>query len=973
MKFVKSTLWKGTLLVWLLVASTLPAVAQGVGAIGGTVTDASGGSLPGATVTLTSAQGTVGGNQETVADERGAYQFTRLVPGSYTVRASLQGFGSRQQPNITVNADATSRADLRLEVGALEETLTVTGEAPLLDTTNALRQTVISREELSAMPNRTDIWSMARIVPGIVMNNIDVGGTERFFQGFATARGRNTENKTLVDGTDISSMTARGTTNMIYPDPHAFEQTSIVVGAGTAEFFAGGVTFNMTTRSGGNQFHGGANIHATTPYLAKSRNVSPELRDQLLRNVPARVLAANPGISVSPDIQKDVDMGGWLAGPIVRDRLWFAGTFRDQRLDRYVIGNYDPSGQQVLDDNVMWTTSAKVSWQLSKAAQLSYFNNTQYKLIGHRAAGTFFDSKATQYNYKYPTINQAKFTAPVGSNMAVDFVYSRFRADDVFGSQPDVGPGDVATFDTTTQALGNALATYNVNRMTRETVKGNFNWFRGRHDLKVGYEFQYNTRDVKVWSTSGLRANFANGVPASVNTYLVSVTAVDDPDGSDVPWLYSPRERVQGAFVQDRWSPHSRLTMNLGLRLDTQSSSLGDTCRPDTVFLPGQCYPGLDAPSFRDFAPRFNAVWDVAGDGLMALKFAVNRYNQPIAVSIVERLNPLAGGNNLGQASSVTDQRQWLPQSRCNDPGVLGCDRNGDLIPQLSEIGPSPGYVLQGVNAFYGDDLKREVSNEYSVEFQRQLPQEIVVSAGFVRSETRQNIGSRNTAAPPSTWIGPITVTEAVSRQSVQVWNRGTAATAFLNYNDPGLDLTYHGVDLTVNKRMSRRWSMTGGATFGRARVKSRGGNRNDPNAFLNAYDTGVPFGDRPWSYRASGVYMLPYDVSASGTWQYMIGAPETTTVLVTNQTIALAQGNQSVVVAPVGSVRLPNVASLDLTFRKRFVVGNGKTISPRLDIFNATNQSTISGWISQLGPNYHNPSDVQRGRLIKFELAYDF
>ena len=166
------------------------------------------------------------------------------------------------------------------------------------------------------------------------------------------------------------------------------------------------VVFNMTTRSGSNAFHGGANIHGTTPYFAKSRNVSPELEAQLLRNVPLRALAANPDISVSPDIQKDVDIGGWLAGPIMRDRLWFAATWRDQRLDRYVIGTYDPSGQQVLDDNVMWTTSAKISWQVNRVAQLSYFDNLQDKLIGQRAAGTFYDSLATQYHYKFPRASQ---------------------------------------------------------------------------------------------------------------------------------------------------------------------------------------------------------------------------------------------------------------------------------------------------------------------------------------------------------------------------------------------------------------------------------------------------------------------------------------------------------------------------------------------------------------------------------------
>jgi hypothetical protein len=129
--------------VWL--CTVVPAASQGVGAIGGSVSDTSAAMLPGAVVTLSSPQGTLGANQQTVTDERGAYQFLRLVPGTYTVKAELQGFRPAEQRNIIVNADQTSRADLRLEIGSLEEGVTVTGEAPLLDTTSALKQTVISR------------------------------------------------------------------------------------------------------------------------------------------------------------------------------------------------------------------------------------------------------------------------------------------------------------------------------------------------------------------------------------------------------------------------------------------------------------------------------------------------------------------------------------------------------------------------------------------------------------------------------------------------------------------------------------------------------------------------------------------------------------------------------------------------------------------------------------------------------------
>ena len=210
------------LALWFVTGSALPSGAQGVGAIGGTVMDPSGAVLPGASVTLANAQGTVGGSQETVTDARGAYQFLRLVPGTYSVRAQMQGFRPVQQPNIVVNADSTARADMRLEIGTLEEGIIVSGDAPLLDTTTALKQTVITREELQALPNRTDVWSIARVLPGVVLNKIDVGGTEAFLQSTATVRGSSTENKSMIDGMDMSSLTGNGTGVVLYLDPFAF-------------------------------------------------------------------------------------------------------------------------------------------------------------------------------------------------------------------------------------------------------------------------------------------------------------------------------------------------------------------------------------------------------------------------------------------------------------------------------------------------------------------------------------------------------------------------------------------------------------------------------------------------------------------------------------------------------------------------------------------------------------------------------
>ncbi|MGE3512320.1 MAG: carboxypeptidase-like regulatory domain-containing protein, partial [Vicinamibacterales bacterium] len=176
------------LAVWLLGLVPIPAGAQGVGGIGGSITDESGAALPGVTVALAN-PGVIGGDQQTVTDARGAYQFSRLVPGTYEVRAALEGFRTAVQQNVVVNSDATARVDIRLVIGALAESVTVSGQAPLLDTTRTLRQTVMTRETLDVLPSRSDIWAIGRTAPAVVMNKYDVGGSEMFSQSFAEVYG----------------------------------------------------------------------------------------------------------------------------------------------------------------------------------------------------------------------------------------------------------------------------------------------------------------------------------------------------------------------------------------------------------------------------------------------------------------------------------------------------------------------------------------------------------------------------------------------------------------------------------------------------------------------------------------------------------------------------------------------------------------------------------------------------------------
>jgi hypothetical protein len=950
-----------SLFVVCLLGAAWPAMAQGVGAIGGSVSDASGGVLPGVTVTLNNAQGSVGGRQETTTDDRGTYQFLRLVPGSYIVKAELQGFRPAEQRNIVVNADVTARADLKLEIGTLAEGVTVTGEAPLLDTTSALRQTVLSRDLVNSMPNRFDVWSVAKVIPAVALSKVDVGGSEAFLQSSVTVHGSSSEGGYFIDSMDVGQLDANGAGAVMYLDPYAFQENNYSVGgAGTATSSRGGLQINMITRTGTNQLHGGALFTGANRGMG-SANYSSALKAQILAAVPASALAANPNITPGADILHITDAGAWVAGPVIKDKLWYSFSWHDQRLNQYLLGNYNANGTQVLDDNVMWTTSAKAAWQVTKNAQLSYFNNLQYKYIGHRnGGGTFADSAARNHNFKYPDVHQAKFTSPIGTKMVADISYNRLRADDNFGQEPQVASDAISRFDSVTNSYTVALPTYHDNQMFRDQAFASVSFFGGGHDVRVGVQYTKGGEKSGYWSTSDMRAVYANGVPTQVNTYNLPILSTL---GSG-PVLFQLWDRYADAYIQDKWTPFKKLTVNAGIRYETNYGWEPPVCQQPNMFIASsQCFAAINgAPDFHALAPRFSAIYDLFGNGKTALKFAANRYDQPVNISINQRLNP------IGQ---VSDTRVWTV---CAPGQTSGCDLNGDGIPQLNELGPSNGFPLGSVN-HYDPNLQWPISNEYSAEIQQQFPQNIVASVAFTHRVALRNIALQNLDVPPSAYT-PLTVTEVNSGQTVTVYNQNPATSGQfydLWSNQPSEDTTYNGTDVTINKRMSNHWSLTGGASFGHTTgdvLSATQADLNNPNS--SQYRFG-PFGqDIPWSYRASGIYELPYGFFTSGTYELIKGAPETTTVSVASNTVKLTQGTTSILVAPVGNTRLPNIAQLDLSVRKQWRQG-GRTIEPRIDFFNLTNQASIIARVTQLGPAFDRASSIQRGRLIKLGLSVDF
>lgn len=928
------------------VAATTVARAQDVGTIRGIVQDSTGAVLPGVTVVLSN-PGTIGANQQTVTDERGNYQFTGLVPSAnYSVRAELEGFRALVRDKIVVNAAVTVRVDLKLELGQVSDAITVTGQVPLLDTTSTSNQTVLDRQTLEALPTSNDIWSIGRIVPSVIMSRYDVGGSESLSQYQGSVHGsRWTDSGYLVDGLDTTN--PGGTTSASYFDVAMFQETNYMGGNAGAEFEKGGLIYNLVSKTGTNVFHGWA-IYTGSSKGLNASNLSPAIRQDLLAGVPAKVLQANPGFEPSAQLLTYYDYSVGLNGPIVRDRLWFAVSGELKKLDQLRVGAYNPDGTQGLDDNDQNNHSWKISWEPKRGNQIHYLHQFNNRINHHRAntlgqVTQFYESRAMLVQDLESPIDQLKWTSILGSNLVVDVAASRYYPVIVQSQQPEVKPGDIARFDVVTNTFSVAQGTYGGRpAFPRYYLHGSASYVAGAHELKVGYQHNRQWTWSDSYSTShypaGLRAVFRNGAPDSVNTY-------------NTPTVTANYTLDQAVYIQDKWKASRNVTMNVGVRLQKTNGWIPAGCQQATLFIAAQCFDRVeDVPNWFNASPRFGLVYDVFGDGRTALKFSANRYYLTNGVAHTSRVNP---------RRVVSDTRSWT-------------DRNHDEIPQLDELGPSTGFNLGTTNR-YRPDVRRPYANEITIELERQLPGDIVVSAAYTHRATKDEIGSRNLAVPRNSYI-PLEVVERNSGERVTVYNLAPPLRGkfdFLFDNAPELDSDFNGFDLTFNKRMSNQWMVMGGLSLGRNVGDIFGtADLNNPN---NTFRRGVIEFDVPVSFKASVAYELPYAILLSGNVQHFTGFPEEDTVVVGSNTVALTQVSQSLNVAPRGTHRLPDVNVGDFAVKRVFRFRSGVSAEPAMELFNVTNANTVQGRITTLGPAYHRATSIMRGRMLRFGVNVKF
>jgi hypothetical protein len=941
------------IVTYTLMLGTIPAQAQvTTGSITGTVTDASGAVLPGVTLTLTGDR-LIGGAQTQISDESGAYRFDRLVPGSYHVKFELQGFRSVERADVRINAGFVATINGKMEVGAVSETITVTGESPTVDTKSNLQQTVMSQEILEGVPTGRDPWSLAKLIPGVQVSTYDVGGTQSMQQSGLSAHGSSGSDVSFnIDGATVNWPGGGGGSTMMYYDQGMFEEVNYMTSAIPAEVMAGGISINMVTKDAGNQWRG--NLR----YSFANDDLQSENHLDVQRELPT--FLGNPTLRTY-----DVNMSG--GGAIVMNRLWVNGTIRRWIVDKKVNAR-NADGSQALDDNTLKNYSGKATFALSANQKFmgSYLWND--KIRGHRRnSNDIIPDIASIVQTNPVQTTQAKYTGVFGQRIVYESAFSVMDGQTNYTYQPGTPRDAIRFVDFGIGAQDFAAPAHQEQPNSRHqfdnTLAYNTSGFGGDHFLKAGVQFGRLYYAERYTVQGHHYVEYDEGVPTRVRLF-------------NTPNYPKNLAHVLGFFLQDSWSVGNRLTLNLGMRFDNYKGihpEQSNTNIEFDLFDPGT----LDADGTGPYGQprqvaetemlnqskavwRAGAAYDLSGDGRTAIKASYSRYALQVGIDRVTSVNPLGTGSRT------------CPWS----------DPNRDGRFQESEINFSECNAFSGgVSTFYAaDGVDWPYSDELTAGIERQVGSDMRLGAMFYYRTNRDQLGVRNTARPPDAYT-PFTVNVPDGPNgptTATVYNLNPALNSVSNQvrdNRPELDTKYKGVEFTASKRFSRNWQMVAGLTIGRNEGGMGGDDLNNPNNLV--YPRGVIGNDSTVGFRMSGSYRLPYAVTLAGSLVSNGGYPYVSSYNVT-RAIALAHGvrltptSVSVDLSERGKERLSTVTMADIRLSRAFRFGS-RQIVPQLDIFNITNADTAVSLNTTLGSAYLDTREILSPRIIRVGFSLNF
>ena len=554
-------------------ASSSAAAAQSTATILGQVTDQSGAALPGVTVTATSPALQVPQVTD-VTNELGEYRLAPLPIGEYEVAFDLASFRPAQRQNVRLTVGFTARIDVSLELGSVAETLTVSGAAPVVDVASTAGTTLFTQEMLEAIPTaRNGLISLLNLAPG-VRSFLDVGGNMIEENPQARAFGQSGQVWFTIDGVSTTHLNAGGG-NGSYYDYETVDEVRVQSLATDAEFQSRGVQMAAIVKSGGNQFHGGASWAQNNKNF-QSNNIDDRLADL--------------GFTVGNALKTQYDLSGDLGGRIIPNKLWFYGGVRQRYNEKEVLNAFMPDGSPAYDQTKLRWRTGKISYQATAA----------HRFIGFMQWGRKFErSKTSEVRSFEARSDRDVLTRPAkaewqgvrGNSLIVSAGYNYNLYDSYIAFNTDGVPG--RTDLVTQRVTGESGAAGERQVVTMKQTRGAVTWYKpnsfyGNHELKTGAEYSVHGRvETKEEQMVNYHLFYQNGVPYQFLPF-------------NAPTQPSVFGNLFGSYVRDSWTVGRRLTLNLGLRFDSQEAFVPEQCREaatgpaDVVFPAALLLEGTD-------------------------------------------------------------------------------------------------------------------------------------------------------------------------------------------------------------------------------------------------------------------------------------------------------------------------------------------------------------------------------------------
>lgn len=955
-----------------ILMAVVPALALAQSAIVGVVRDAQGGVLPGVTVEARS-PALIEQVRATTTDENGQYRIEDLRPGVYAVTYSLAGFATLKREGIQLPANFTATINVELQVAGLEETITVAGESPVVDTRSTVKQQVLNRELLDLLPTGRNLWGTGALMTGVTLSAPDVGGTAGMQQTYmAPAGGIARDNVVQIDGLTVNGIEGDGAIQN-YFDQNAFQEWSYQTSGFTADVQGAGVRLNMIPKEGGNTFHGSIFLSYTGSAM-QTDNFSDALRATGMR-APNRV-------------ERIFDVNPSLGGPVVRNRLWFFASFRYWGVDQTVTDsfyNLDPThktyvpadGREgrplrpVVDDNSIKNPLARLTWLVSERHKFSVYHDVKVKFRGHECPALSAEEACGVRNPKRYHTPQAKYTGTLSSQLLVEAGWA--ENDETYSTQepnPRVGPKDVGKLDRTLGTRWSApIGPFYFRAPVRYTFSASLSYVTAAHALKAGVQLGKggNRHQRRFHSDLDLYQEYRNGVP-------VSVVVHNTPQEAAEKLKYD-----LGLYVQESWTLR-RLTLSPGLRVELFNSYIPAQCSPPGRFVPYRCFDKIENyPNWKDVAPRFGAAYDVFANGKTAVKGHVGKFLRAYStVGFAQQYNPMV---------FQTDRRTWT-------------DRNGDGIAQESEIGPvnTPFNVSGMLTRRPDPDIKRPYQWVYNLAVDHELRPGLSVSAGWIRRDYRRLIWRDNVLVSRDDYTvvripNPLDPAELVPIYNLDPAKRGQVLE--VDKNSTQNRRWYNGFDLGFSVRHARAQAF-GGLHVGRQLTVWC--EVEDPNAlrFCDHRELDIPYLAQ---FKLGGSVALPWGVRLSGTWQDYPGVPTGTdrqsgggawmefdasrnrvvdpslnVDYIVDRSIVpnLTLSSVTVPLIKPGTKYLKRWRQIDLRLGREVRLAGVKVLA-QLDIFNLLNASSVLNVVETYGPSLDRPTAILQGRLFAIGAQLQF